>query len=467
MKKNINLIYLLIPLCYIFLELTFNLTLIDFLNSKNTEIKTFDYLEIFGRLLSSFGLSLFLIKFFNNYFSIKIKSIIFILSLLLIYLLQSLLINSIISSLSKEEKFLAYSAGVFKNINSSKKEINHYNKIINSSIYLLTFNKEEKNKINEFTQNYFKLETVNIFPKNFKNDLEKLYDKINIQQNIKKKYWNIYQIESRRYEKYTGFGKEKYYNYFIEKIGMPPSLSKNDFENELNKKIVDKDKIDNIYIIPEIKNNNFSINSLQIKDIPKNINKEDFLNFIDTHIENSINNFRYNINNAEKFPYYEKVVSSVVISPLIIILSLITFLLNIGMLIYKYNKKLLIIYIIFLIIPYMFYNNNPYKLNPYLNKIYGLQNVVLYIFAPYQKLIHNIFINDKNPKENNLIKINKIELPKIETNLSKIEQDFKEIENNNLFGSFEKIERDIKIEEDKANNNNYYGEINKENTYKK
>ena len=49
-------------LVYIFLEITFNLGLIDFINSKNTEISTFNKLETLGRVLSSIGFSLFITK---------------------------------------------------------------------------------------------------------------------------------------------------------------------------------------------------------------------------------------------------------------------------------------------------------------------------------------------------------------------------------------------------------------------
>ena len=44
---------------YILAELSFNLGLIDFLSSKNTEMDTFHTLETFGRILSSLGILYF------------------------------------------------------------------------------------------------------------------------------------------------------------------------------------------------------------------------------------------------------------------------------------------------------------------------------------------------------------------------------------------------------------------------
>jgi len=62
MKKNILIITTLYLLC----EVIYNLGLVEFLTSKNTEISVYNMLEDFGKFLSSAGLTLLLVKFINE-----------------------------------------------------------------------------------------------------------------------------------------------------------------------------------------------------------------------------------------------------------------------------------------------------------------------------------------------------------------------------------------------------------------
>ena len=52
---------ILFTLFYVICEVIYNLGLVEFLTSKNTEIGVFEHLETFGKTLSSIGLSLVII----------------------------------------------------------------------------------------------------------------------------------------------------------------------------------------------------------------------------------------------------------------------------------------------------------------------------------------------------------------------------------------------------------------------
>lgn len=150
-------------LVYIFLEITFNLGLIDFINSKNTEISTFNKLETLGRVLSSIGFSLFITKLLLsalNKINKYAASIFFVLFASAFYIGETIIFNKIVDNLTPQQKFYSYTFGVYRNLSLNgqveqkilKGDEPTYDKVINSMLGILA----SKDNIADSVQNQTK-----------------------------------------------------------------------------------------------------------------------------------------------------------------------------------------------------------------------------------------------------------------------------------------------------------------------
>lgn len=475
--KRIGWFSILFTIIYLFLEITFNIGLVDFINSKNTEISTFNKLETLGRILSSVGLSLFLINLIkvNNY---KYKIFAFLILAPSLYFTQNYVFNKIVDGMSNESKLAAYSLGVYRNIyinhedkDGDKDFINvftskdeKYNEIVNSMIGVMLYNKDSKDQVDSYIKNFFKL---NMSIKN--EDLEDVYDKISKVENEDKlnDMWKRYVIESKRYNNYNGFFKQEYHKKFVENIGIEPNLSKDQFISYIKSKNTDSQKIGNIAIVPE--NKSLGISALYLKDIPENLNKEQWVNYIQNYISKSIENVSYNSDNIDRLPHSKAIINSVIIVPIAIILSLLSILLNIGILFSAISRKISLIWFglsVIFFVSLMFISNY-YSLPKLMNGFIGFEKNYISLLSSYRSKIHNKFINDENPNHEDIIVIKKPVIPDLQKNYDQLDKKFEEF--NKMTAEFDKGEQnkdsDLKIDDDKLNDKGYYGEVNKVNPY--
>lgn len=474
--KRIGFFSILFTLIYLFLEITFNIGLIDFINSKNTEINTFNKLETLGRILSSAGLSLFLINIFKIQ-NILVKIITFLILAIAIYFTQNYFFNKIVDDLPNETKLAAYSLGVYRNIyiNHDDKNDNSfvdiytskdskYNEVVNSMIGIMLYNKENKDKVDNYVENFFKL---NLSVKS--EDLSEVYEKLSKVENEDKvnDMWKRYVIESKRYNNYNGFFKKEYHKKFIENIGIEPNLSKEEFLNYLKSKNTESEKIGNIAIVPE--NKSVGIKPLYLKDIPTGLNKEMWVEYVQKYISGQIENVSYNEKNIDRLPHSRAIISSVIIVPIAIILSLASIILNIGILFTAINKKIGILwyFIITIVFISLMFIGNYYKLPRYANGFIGMEKGYISLLSPYRNKIHELFVNDVNPNYEDIIVIKKPVIPDLQKNYDQLDKKFEEF--NKMTAEFDKgdqVEKsDIKIEDDKLNDKGYYGEVDKANPY--
>lgn len=479
-NKNYYFFGLIFSLIYIFLEITFNLGLIDFINSKNTEISVFNQLEMLGRLLSSIGFSLFLVKLINNFskLSKNISIILFVVVSAIFYFGETIVFNKIVDNLSPEQKFNAYSFGVYRNLSLNSQidssllnnEDKEYGLVINSMLGILSNKPEIKDAVQGNIKSFFTIE-MNIDPKS----LGEIYDKINlVQNNYSDKYedyWKRYVIESRRYENYNGFYKNKYKENFIKTIGIEPSLDKVTFIKALKNKSESKNLsyINNIEIIPE--NSKINMSSLKIGDIPKDLNKEQWVLFVENHVQNAINKTKFAPQNVDNLPHARNIISSVVITPIAIILSLLSIILNITLLLGRFNKIIGMVYFGIVLLTAIMWNYNPYSLNLLMNKTIGVETRMVKLLTSYKKVIHNTFVNDKNPNVFDIVRIEKPKIPTAEENTDELNKKFKSLESENDKSEKEsnsevkKQNNELYIDNKKLNNSGYYGEVNKKNPY--
>lgn len=460
---------------YIFLEITFNLGLVDFINSKNTELDVFHGLETLGRTLSSIGFALFLVKVLRR----KLKTlhvmapvIMFILTGVIFYSAQTVIFNKIVNNLSNQQKFDSYSLGVYRNLSLNgqiksslfNNEDPYYDQVINSMLVLVNNNVETKNKINKDIQNFFKI--------NYEVDsttMGSIFDKINhakasSSENLHD-YYKLYYIESKRYENYHGFMRNKYKENFVKTIGIEPSLSEEEFLAAFKEKQANKQALNwnNIVIVPA--NKQIHMPELTLGQIPDNLTKEQWISFVNKHVTTSIDKLRFNVENIEHFPHVKNIISSVIISPIAIILSLLSVLLNISLLI---KGKIKYVFMSFFVIAGLLFSYNPYQINTVLNKFAGLESYMVHVLTPYKQVIHRAFVNDTSPNAFNIVRVERPVMPDLKSESNKTEEQFNElIRKNNSVENNVKKDNETYIDDNKMKQDNYYGELNKKNPYAK
>lgn len=459
---------------YIFLEITFNIGLIDFINSKNTEIDVFQNLERLGRILASLGFALFTIKLLKSMFK-KMNNVIVTLGFILLaigfYNIQTMAFNRILDNMNAEQKLLAYNIGVHRtlslngqiNLSLLNKEDPVYDSIVNSMIFLLN-NDKNQTLIQKSNEDFFNIH-YEIDKKMFGN----IYDKLESVNSNEKfhEYYKIYKIESKRYENSNDLFKNKYKENFIKTIGLEPSLSESEFVKQLKEQQLKKSGIDlkNIVIIPE--NKTIGLKALKLGDIPSDLTKDQWINFVNNHIEKALESVKLNMENVKDLPYSHNIISSVVITPIAIVLSLASIILNIGLLIGKRYPLLTGFWFAIAMTNFILFSYNPYNLNPVINKTIGVEKTLLSLTKPYKDFIHKTFVNDNNVPTFKVIRIEKPKMPKVEDRNQKINTLFEKLKKNNNQIDNSKINENMYVDDNKINEKNYYGELNKKNPYAK
>lgn len=473
-KYLMTLFAFIFSVIYIFLEITFNIGLIDFINSKNTEIDVFQNLERLGRILASLGFALFTIKLLKSMFK-KMNNVIVTLGFILLaigfYNIQTMAFNRILDNMNAEQKLLAYNIGVHRtlslngqiNLSLLNKEDPVYDSIVNSMIFLLN-NDKNQTLIQKSNEDFFNIH-YEIDKKMFGN----IYDKLESVNSNEKfhEYYKVYKIESKRYENSNDLFKDKYKENFIKTIGLEPSLSESEFVKQLKEQQLKKSGVDlkNIVIIPE--NKTIGLKALKLGDIPSDLTKDQWINFVNNHIEKALESVKLNMENVKDLPYSHNIISSVVITPIAIVLSLASIILNIGLLIGKRYPLLTGFWFAIVMTNFILFSYNPYNLNLVINKTIGVEKTLLSLTKPYKDFIHKMFVNDNNVPTFKVIRIEKPKMPKVEDRNQEINTLFEKLKNSNNQIDNSKINENMYVDDNKINEKNYYGELNKKNPYAK
>lgn len=481
-KKNVGWLSILFTLFYIWAELTFNLGLVDFLNSKNTEMDTFSQLETFGRILSSVGFALIAYKLIG--LAVKKKVALMGIAAVFgigVYFVQSVVFEKILDDMSPEQSLSAYAFGVYRNLNLNnqvtlnilKGEDKHYDNAINSMLGVLVTNDSVEKNVTKTVRGFFHAEN-NLDQKLLGN----IYDEIQITVPNVDKYWGIYAVESRRFDNYRGLGKNIYRKRFVDEIGLPPSLSKAEFEKALTAKMSAGNELKGVVIIPA--NDDLKMSALKIGDIPENLNKKQWVAYVNNHVNKALDKMEFKEANVKSLPHSREIISSVVITPIAIILSMLALMLNICSLVINacaFMGKLAIVPGVVTAGLFMWFINswsyNPYSLNPMLNKLIGSEAKITKMFEGYTAMIHNVAIDDSNPNTYKIIRLEKPKMPDTSKMMKDFDKKMENLKNINVEESagakkMDSISQEIKVDmKEFEKNENYYGELNKANPYAK
>lgn len=463
---------------YILLEITFNLGLVDFINAKNTEISTFNRLETLGRVLSSIGFALFLTKVLKPV-SQKIhrflSPVIFCIVFGIFYVGETVVFDRIVDNLTPQQKFHAYTFGVYRNLELNhqidsrilKSDDNTYDLVVNSMLGILVNKEETKELVQNETKKFFTVEYHLD-----KTSLSEVYDKIQpltLNPEMLHDYYKRYVIESRRFENYHGAFKNKYKENFTNTIGIEPSLDEDSFNEAMKQKHKPSIDLSSVIIVP--KNDKIKMSQLTLADIPEDLNKEEWIGYINNHVQSAINKTSLSTANIDNLPHSRNIISSVIITPIAIILSLISIVLNIGLLLGKRFKIIGFFFVGIISIVAVMWSYNPYSVNPVLNKIIGLETYMVRGLSFYKEAIHKAFVNDDNPNLFDVVRIEKPKLPDMSTSTDAIKEKFDalSVENSSTENSVQQQEavKELYVDDAKLENKNYYGELNKKNPYAK
>lgn len=456
MKKKLLILFTAV---YLLCEVIYNLGLVEFLSSKNTEISVFENLETFGKVLSSIGLSLIFIMLVKNS---KTKLIAFAVLVPVLYMCETFGFHHLVDSLPTETKVAGYYSGVYRNAvingsipDSQLSELTPYNRVMLSNIMALSTNKDViRKKVDEL-----------LYKAPESKEIVALYSNYQKLTSTIEPYYSTYAITSKRWGGFEGKAKEAIDKEFIKRSGLPQGLNKEQFYSAVAEKSPSFKAYLETVIIPG--DEKFGIAEIKGKDIPLGMNQEQFKVFVELKIKDILSKTAINEANFDKLPHSYNLISSVFIPPLAIFLSLLSIILNASILCIEISSLVktkvlkLCLYIsagiptLVAVAVFSASTFNPYKLSEPLNRIHGIEATLYEALNPVASLIHSVAINDVAPNEGQIVRIKKPEA----INFSDLEAkmgELKSISNQELPTIDERITADSeRLENDKS----YFGEV--------
>lgn len=441
MKK----IFLAITVLYLLCEVIYNIGLVEFLSSKNTEISVYNQLEDFGKFLSSVGLTLLLTKLFP---SSKQKVVAATILVPFLFVAQTMGFNYLVDNLSKESKVSAYYLGVYRNTvlngtieNRELKVLTPYNRVVLANIGIYGSDGDIRKSVDGL-----------LFSGASANEISGLYENYkNLSESIGP-YYAVYALESKKVEGYKGKVAEEVERRFkLRSKGIAPGLSKAGFFKALGGQSASVAKFNNTVFIPA--NSSLGIKGLKGADLPLGLDREGFSKFFSDQVSEVINKSKITGNNIDALPHSRELISSVVIPPIAIFLSLASIVLNLCVVLMAVRKELAVLPILAVCLGAYMATSNPYGLNGLSNRAISVEGYFYTGLSGLAKGIHAMFINDKNPNNMDIIVIKKPEI----INFGDLQAQMSEMKAGEDMPA---VDTHIKVDEEKLEKNaNYFGEL--------
>lgn len=403
-------------LVYLACEVIYNLGLVDFLTSKNTEISVFSSLENFGKALSSIGLSLFLIKFAK---SMKAKAVAMAILVPCMFFGETAAFDKLVDDLSPQAKVGGYVSGVYRNavLNGSISDsrisgTDPYSRVLLADVGTLTGSQAMKEKV----QGLLKVGADDSALSGMYSQYSKVSDEID-------PYYVEYAIQSKRYSGYSGRKKQYIDEQFEKKDGgIPPGLDKADFMKAVSEKSPAMRQFSNMVIIAG--NKGLGIQEVKGSDLPLGMSQSQFVGFFKTRLDDIAKKTTISESTVDSLPYSRDMISSIYVPPIAIFLSFLSILLNSGTVLAAISgdfveKKVgagaasatrLVAAVLPFVIAAVFFasfDSNPYSVEKYMNKGIGVESEFFGTLSPVAKAIHAVAINDDHPDYSQIVRISK------------------------------------------------------------
>lgn len=385
MKKN----FIIITALYLLLEIVYNLGLVEFLTSKNTEISAYNMLESFGKFLSSVGLTLLIIKLVQDN---KKKLIASVALIPCFFVLETIVFDCIVDNLPQEMKVNAYYAGVYRNgvLNGTIDDkalstLNPYNRVVLANIASYAAGTSKRSAVDRLVSTPASMHDVDGLYENY----AKLSDTLN-------PLYDVYALESKKVAEFQGMlGEEAMHRFQRRSRGIAPGLTRAEFFNALGRQSSSVARFNRtVFIKP---NEKLGIQGLSGADLPLGMDKTAFAAFFSDQVASAVSKSRISTATVDSLPYARELVASVVIPPIALVLSFVSIVLNSAALLYGVRKWLVVLPGAGAIVIACSAGANTFQLSEPLHKAVTLEASFYQALSPVASAIHAVFINDEAP----------------------------------------------------------------------
>lgn len=324
---------------YLFVEWIYNQHLLVLLSYDYIDPDHFQFTEMFGKAIASFGLNLIINSLFKKFNFLR-----FGIGLLLGYTFLTFVFDYAVNAFPNEFRHSSYYSMFYRKdvINQNDKNTilkftedkTWYEKslVISQFVYILkdeqwkNFEKKIKEPISE------KINKLNKNRNQYYND----YKKFDNSYNQLMKSWGKYSSAESTYMAYKGFFKGDAKKKFIQKVGLPPELSFDDFVKRTAPEYI---RYSNTKLFEG--SSEAKLSPIYLKDLPKSMNEVAFNQYLDSQIKRITTQLAPEIDNIRDNKKSFDSLAILVIPPISICLSLFSIFLNILILISKWSYYLL------------------------------------------------------------------------------------------------------------------------------
>lgn len=443
MKKN----FVIITALYLLLEIVYNLGLVEFLTSKNTEISAYNMLESFGKFLSSVGLTLLIIKLVQDN---KKKLIASVALIPCFFVVETVVFDCIVDNLPQEMKVNAYYAGVYRNgvLNGTIEDkalstLTPYNRVVLANIASYAAGTSKRSAVDRLVSTPASMHDVDGLYENY----AKLSDTLN-------PLYDVYALESKKVAEFKGMlGEEATHRFQRRSHGIAPGLTRAEFFNALGRQSPSVARFNRtVFIKP---NEKLGIQGLSGADLPLGMDKTAFAAFFGEQVASAVSKSRISTATVDSLPYARELVASVVIPPIALVLSFVSIVLNSAALLYGVRKWLVVLPGAGVIVIACSAGANTFQLSELLHRAVTLEASFYQALSPVANAIHAVFINDEAPNVAEVIVVKRPE-PIDFSDLSKQLQDMKTEE----LPGVPSIDPRVRVDEARLKREDaYYGEL--------
>lgn len=443
MKKN----FIIITALYLLLEIIYNLGLVEFLTSKNTEISAYDMLESFGKFLSSVGLTLLIIKLVQDN---KKKLIASVALIPCFFVVETVVFDCIVDNLPQEMKVNAYYAGVYRNgvLNGTIEDkalstLTPYNRVVLANIASYAAGTSKRSAVDRLVSTPASMRDVDGLYENY----AKLSDTLN-------PLYDVYALESKKVAEFKGMlGEEATHRFQRRSHGIAPGLTRAEFFNALGRQSPSVARFNRtVFIKP---NEKLGIQGLSGADLPLGMDKTAFAAFFSDQVASAVSKSRISTATVDSHPYARELVASVVIPPIALVLSFVSIVLNSAALLYGVRKWLVVLPGAGVIVIACSAGANTFQLSEPQHKAVTLEASFYQALSPVANAIHAVFINDEAPNVAEVIVVKRPE-PIDFSDLSRQLQDMKTEE----LPGVPSIDPRVRVDEGRLKREDaYYGEL--------
>ena len=397
MKKNFVIIIALYLLC----EVVYNLGLVEFLTSKNTEISAYDMLESFGKFLSSVGLTLIIIKFIQDNKKKVVASCVLV---PIFFVAETVVFNAIVDNLPAETKVNAYYAGVYRNgvLNGtiegkSLATLTPYNRVVLANIASYAAGSHVRSKVDQLLSSPSSMPDVD----GLYQDYAKFSDTLN-------PLYDVYALESKKVAEFKGMlGEEALHRFERRSHGIAPGLTRTQFFQAIGRQSSSVARFNQTVFIKA--NEELGIPGLRGADLPLAMDRKAFEAFFDDRVALAVSKSKISAATVDKLPYARELVASVVIPPIALVLSFVSIVLNASSLLFAVKKWLVVLPGAVAVIFACTAGANVFQFSEPLHRAVGLEAGLYRVLSPVANAIHAVFINDTAPNVSEVIVVKRPE----------------------------------------------------------